>query len=44
MRRQQDPKIKLTVYVSRTVAGQLDIACTRAARVGTVALHRAAPE
>ena len=27
MRRRQDPKIKLTVYVSRTVAGQLDLAC-----------------
>ena len=27
MRRRQDPKIKLTVYLSRTVAGQLDLAC-----------------
>ena len=27
MRRRQDPKIKLTVYISRTVAGQLDLAC-----------------
>ena len=27
MRRSQDPKIKLTVYISRTVAGQLDLAC-----------------
>ena len=27
MRRRQDPKIKLTVYVSRIVAGQLDLAC-----------------
>ena len=27
MRRRQDPKVKLTVYVSRTVAGQLDLAC-----------------
>ncbi len=27
MKRRQDPKIKLTVYVSRIVAGQLDFAC-----------------
>lgn len=27
MRRRQDPKIKLTVYISRTVAGQLDLVC-----------------
>ena len=27
MRRRRDPKIKLTVYVSRPVAGQLDLAC-----------------
>ena len=27
MRRRQDPKIKLTVYVSRIVAEQLDFAC-----------------
>lgn len=27
MRRRQDPKIKLTVYVSHTVASQLDLAC-----------------
>ncbi len=27
MRRRQDPKIKLTVYISRTVAGQLNLAC-----------------
>ena len=27
MRRRQDPKIKLTVYLSRTVSGQLDLAC-----------------
>ena len=27
MKRRQDPKIKLTVYVSRTVAEQLDLVC-----------------
>jgi len=27
MKRRQDPKIKLTVYVSRIVAEQLDLAC-----------------
>jgi hypothetical protein len=28
MRRRQDPKIKITVYVSHSVAEQLSLACT----------------